>query len=81
MSYKSLTINERYNILKEFGKITCLVGDSSPNSYTVNATKELAKFLSKDVFYIPGRHNSAHDMPKEFSASILGLLFLGDFYE
>lgn len=70
-----------FDTLKEFGKITCLVGDSSPNSYTVNATKELAKFLNKDVFYIPGRHNSAHDMPKEFSASILGLLFLGDYYE
>ena len=64
-----------YNKLKSEKNIIVLVGDSSgEDSYCARAAIALAEDLDTSLYYVPGTHNGARDLPFEFSATILGLL-------
>ena len=62
--------------LKDKGTITVLAGESSGDTYCVKAAKMLADLLGVPMYYVPGFHNGAHDLPVEYAASLLGLLTL-----
>ena len=58
------------------GNICFMAGDSGGDTYTVKAAAKLAKDLNSELYYVPGGHNAAHDVPKEFAATVLGMLKL-----
>ncbi|MBO4368284.1 MAG: alpha/beta hydrolase [Clostridia bacterium] len=57
-------------------RITGLAGDSSPDGYCVKATKALMEKLGGRMFYIPGKHNAARELPNEFAAALYGFIEL-----
>ena len=63
-----------YAGLKDKQKITVLIGDSSGESYCARSAKALAEDLGTSLYYVPGAHNGARDLPFEFAAMLLGLL-------
>lgn len=63
-----------YDSLKGNHRITVLVGDSSGDSYCARSANALAEDLNAPLYYVPGGHNGARDLPFEFAATLLGLL-------
>ncbi len=63
--------------LRAQGRITCLAGDSGRDGYCARAAVKMAERLGAELYYVPGRHNGAHDLPAEFAASLAGMMELG----
>ncbi|MBR3151170.1 MAG: alpha/beta hydrolase [Erysipelotrichaceae bacterium] len=63
-----------YASLEDKQRITVLIGDSSNGSYCARASTALADDLGTSLYYVPGGHNGARDLPFEFAAMLLGLL-------
>ena len=63
--------------LRAEGRITCLAGDSGRDGYCARAAVKMAERLGAKLYYVPGRHNGAHDLPAEFAASLTGMMELG----
>ena len=66
-----------FDRLKKNVHVTGLAGDSSGDSYCVRATKLIMDMLGGNMYYVPGRHNGARDLPNEFVFTLLGLIELG----
>lgn len=64
--------------LRDRPGLLCTAGDSSGETYTVKAARDLAAELGCPLYYVPGGHNAAHDMPAEFAAALIGLLALSE---
>ena len=62
--------------LKKTCQITGLAGDSSGDTYCVRATRLVMDKLGGKMYYVPGRHNGARDLPGEFASLLLGLTAL-----
>lgn len=77
---------EAYSLTEDFydmeklqaeGRITCLAGDSGRDGYCARAAVKMADRLGVRLYYVPGRHNGAHDLPAEFAAALTGMIKLG----
>lgn len=64
--------------LRRRSRTYCLAGDSSGGSYAAQAAVKLAEHTGCPLVYVPGGHNGARDLPREFAAMLLGLLCMSD---